>query len=423
MAGVILAIGVLVFLAHFFTALFERRRIPDVLLLTLLGILIGPVGHFVSPDHFGQAGRVMSTLALIVILFESGITINPEMMSRAVGPTLRLTFPTFAATMIASYFASVHLLGVPQLTAWMAGAILGGVSAAVVIPLVKSLKMREPLATALVMESALGDVLCIVILLALVEGAAAGGVKPFKMVGTILSSLLMAGLIGVVGGVAWLLVLNRVRQFPNTIFTTLAMVCILYGLADELGFSGAITALAFGATLTNYQHLQLHRLAIFREGDIGSINQTDVSFFLEVLFLLKTFFFVYLGVSIHFEDWASIGWAALLCGVVYLARLVIVRVFLTKEDVGWQELAVTSVLAPKGLVAAVLAGIPVARGIEGAAAVQNFTYMVILISICLTAVAIPVADTALVGKLYRTIFNNRKRTAECNSPASTVHLH
>ena len=174
MAGAILAIGVLVFLAHFFTALFERKRVPDVLLLTILGILIGPIGHFVKPEDFGHVGRVMSTLALIVILFESGITIDPPVLARAIRPTLRVTFATFFATVIAAYFASVYLLGVPHMTGWIAGAILGGVSAAVVIPLVKSMKIREPLGTTLVMESALGDVLCIVILLGLVEGAAAG---------------------------------------------------------------------------------------------------------------------------------------------------------------------------------------------------------------------------------------------------------
>lgn len=421
MAGVILAIGVLVFLAHFFTALFDRKKIPDVLMLTLLGILLGPVTHLVHVEQFGHAGRVMSTLALIVILFESGITIDPAALERAAGPTLRLTFPTFLATVTAAYLTAAYLLNVPPLTAAIAGAILGGVSAAVVIPLVKSLRVREPLGTALVMESALGDVLCIVILLGLVEGAATGEVKPLKMVGTILSSLLMAGGIGVVGGIAWLLVLNRVRQFPNTIFTTLAMVCILYGVADELGFSGAITALAFGATLTNYPHLGLQRLAAFRERDIATIGETEVSFFLEILFLLKTFFFVYLGLSIHFEDWRPIAWAAGFCAAVYLARALIVRFALKDENVSWQDLALTSLMVPKGLVAAVLAGIPVDRGIAGAIEVRNFTYMVILISICLTAVMIPLVDRGVTGRVYRVWFGNRQRIGDGEPPALRAH--
>lgn len=422
MAGAILAIGILVFVAHFFTALFKRTRIPDVLLLTILGILIGPVGHLVSLEQFGQVGRVMSTLALIVILFEGGITIQPEVLARAVRPTLRITFPTFAATMGASYLAAVYLLGVSPSMGWIAGAILGGVSSAVVIPLVKSMRMREPLGTTLIMESALGDVLSIVVLLALVEAVAVGALNPAKMLGTIMASLLMAGLIGLAGGAAWLLVLNKVRQFPNTAFTTLAMVFILYGVADELGFSGAITALAFGATLTNYEHIGFTKLKMFQEREVGHIDETDVSFFMEVLFLLKTFFFVFLGMSIRFEDLRLIGWAAAFCAVVYLARVIIVRFTLIREEVSWRDLAWTSMMVPKGLVAAVLAGIPVEQGIEGAQVVRNFTYMVVLISICLTALAVPLVDKGWIGAIFRAIFSHKQAPEEDDSGNPDVAL-
>jgi NhaP-type Na+/H+ or K+/H+ antiporter len=407
-AGVILAIGVLVFLAHFFTALFHRKRIPDVLLLTILGIVLGPVGHLVKPEDFGQVGRVMSTLALIVILFESGVTLDPPVLAKAIRPTLRLTFPTFFATFLASYLVAVYLLGLPTMTGWMAGAILGGVSAAVVIPLVKSMKVREPLGTALVMESALGDVLCIVIVLGLVEGASAGAVQPVKIIGSIVASLLMASIIGCAGGIAWLLVLNKVRQFPHTAFTTLAVVFIIYGVADELGFSGAIASLAFGATLTNFDQMGLTRLAIFRERDVAQLDEADISFFGEILFLLKTFFFVFLGVSIRFEDLGLAGWAAVLCAAVYGARFVIVRFALKDEPLAWQDRALTSVMVPKRLVAAVLAGIPVERGIEGAVVLRNFTYMVVLLSICWTAVVIPLAERMPLSGLFRWTYGGGK---------------
>lgn len=262
------------------------------------------------------------------------------------------------------------------------------------------------------MESALGDVLSIVVLLALVEAATAGALNPAKMLGTIMASLLMAALIGLAGGAAWLLVLNKVRQFPNSAFTTLAMVFILYGVADEMGFSGAITALAFGATLTNYEHIGFTKLKMFQGREVGQINETDMSFFMEVLFLLKTFFFVYLGMSIRFEDIRLIGWAAALCAIVYLARVIIVRFTLIRENVSWRDLAWTSMMVPKGLVAAVLAGIPVEQGLEGAQTVRNFTYMVVLISICLTAVAIPLVDKGWIGSIFRAIFSHKQATSD-----------
>ncbi|MDE5703526.1 MAG: hypothetical protein K2H70_01745, partial [Bacteroidales bacterium] len=54
----IVFLGLLVFLAHFFSAIYTRRNIPDVLLLMIIGLLLGPVLHWVSPDSFGVGGSV-----------------------------------------------------------------------------------------------------------------------------------------------------------------------------------------------------------------------------------------------------------------------------------------------------------------------------------------------------------------------------
>ena len=50
----VFSVGLIIFAAHFFTALFERTRIPDVLPLILIGILIGPIFGIVSLTVFGE---------------------------------------------------------------------------------------------------------------------------------------------------------------------------------------------------------------------------------------------------------------------------------------------------------------------------------------------------------------------------------
>lgn len=422
-AEIILGIGLLVFLAHFFTAAFHRTRIPDVLPLMLLGILLGPVLHLVQPGDFGRVGSVMSQLALIVILFESGIALDPKVLVRIITPILRLTLVTFGVTVAAGFAVAYYGLGMSAMLSASTGVVLGGTSAAVVIALVKTMKMPDPMGTVLVLESALGDVLCIVILLGLLEGAAVGRVEPLKMVGHIVASLSMAAAIGLAGGLGWLLVLDRVRQFPNTAFTTLAVVFILFGVADAMGFSGAIAALAFGATLTNYQALPLQGLRMFRERQLGTLGSADVSFFLEFLFLLKIFFFVYLGVSIQLQDLHLILWAGAFCAAIYLARLVIVRLTVFGENASWFELAITSLMVPKGLVSAVLAGMIVERGVEGGETVRNFTYMVVLISITLSAVMIPLAERGPVRTIFQKIFANKGRIDDGTAPIAAATHH
>jgi NhaP-type Na+/H+ or K+/H+ antiporter len=416
LAESVLGIGLLIFLAHFFTALFERTRIPDVLLLTLLGIALGPLTHIITPEKLGQVGGVMSTVALVVILFESGISLQPAVFMKALSPTVKLTLTSFFVAAVAGFLVARYALGTSTMVALMTGCILAGTSATVVIALVKSMRFVEPLSTILIMESALGDVLMIVMLIGLIQGAVSGEVHAGRIVGSVFASLLSAALIGVIGGLGWLLVLNEVRQFPNTAFTTLAYVLVLYGISDVLGYSGGISALAFGATLTNYEILPLRRLRIFQQRKLGRIDHTDVSFFNEILFLLKTFFFVYLGVSIRLENWLLSLWALAFTLSIYLARLLLVRLTVFDVNAGWRDLALTSIMTPKGLVSAVLAGILVERNLPDAETVRNFTYMVVLISIILTAIAIPLIQRWPARVFYAWFFGGKQRVDAGNVP-------
>lgn len=404
MAESILFIGLIVFLAHYFVALFQKTRVPDVLLLTLLGLILGPVTHEVSPEAFGKAGGVISTIALVLILFESGVTIDPAVLPKIWSATLRLSMSTLAATFAIVMVVGVYWLQLPPMTAAMMAAALGGTSAAVVIALVKSMKMRDPGGTILILESALGDVLTIILLLGLMESARSGQLEPAKMIGSIIASLLCAGLIGVIGGVIWLTLMNAVRSAPNTAFTTLAFTFVLYGLTDILGFSGAIAALAFGATLTNHQLMGLQRIPFLRGRKFGELAHFDHAFLNELLFLLKVFFFIYLGVSIRFTE----VWLALVAlgtvGAVYLVRLLTVRLISDSGGIEWQEASLMSTLAPKGLVSAVLVSIPVVANIPGAERARDFTYFVVVLSIVITAILIPLTTARPFCGLYQRLY-------------------
>jgi len=46
---VIIIIGLFIFWGHYLAGLFERKGIPDVLGLMLIGMLIGPIFHLIHP--------------------------------------------------------------------------------------------------------------------------------------------------------------------------------------------------------------------------------------------------------------------------------------------------------------------------------------------------------------------------------------
>ncbi|MGH9585009.1 MAG: cation:proton antiporter, partial [Bryobacteraceae bacterium] len=90
-AANILAVGALVFAAHAFTALFSRTRVPDVLLLTIIGILLGPILHLVKPANFGNVGPVFNAVTLVILLFEAGLSLDLDVLRGAIRPILMLT--------------------------------------------------------------------------------------------------------------------------------------------------------------------------------------------------------------------------------------------------------------------------------------------------------------------------------------------
>lgn len=99
MANTFLLLGSIVFLAYLFRAVFDRTRVPDVLLLMGLGLLLGPAMGWVQADDFGKVGPVLATLALIVILLESGTSLHLNMLQRSLQSTLVLTLLSFFVTM------------------------------------------------------------------------------------------------------------------------------------------------------------------------------------------------------------------------------------------------------------------------------------------------------------------------------------
>ncbi|MCB0363142.1 MAG: cation:proton antiporter, partial [Bdellovibrionales bacterium] len=248
---VLLIVGAFYFFAHALTWLFNLTRIPDVLILVAVGFLIGPATGLAKIEDFGRMGSVMTVVALAIILFESGTKLKLSSLGRSLPSTLLITFVTVFVTIGLLALGSWPFLEKNWSLALITGTILCGTSSAVVIPMVESLKMGEKAKTILVLESALTDVVCIVLTFALVEGLSTGDVSLFGVSTQVMKSLALAGVVGVVGGVFWLMVWEKVREIPSSVFTTIAFAFVLYGIAELLGLSGAIATLSFGISLAN----------------------------------------------------------------------------------------------------------------------------------------------------------------------------
>ena len=87
-----------------------------------------------------------------------------------------------------------------------------------------------------------------------------------------------------------------------------------------MGFNGGFAVLAFGLTLSNQERLGVERLPGLRNLRFGKLGAGEHAANRQLQFLLKLFFFVYLGMSIPFHDWRLFAMAAAAVLVVYALR-------------------------------------------------------------------------------------------------------
>jgi NhaP-type Na+/H+ or K+/H+ antiporter len=391
----------------------------------LAGILLGPVFHVVSAEDFGKVGPVFTTLALIIILFEGGIHLNVRALGAAAADTLSVSLSTMAITSLLVAHLADLLLPIDFTAALFMGFVLGGTSSAVVIPLIRVLKLNSGPSTVLFLESAVTDILVIVLALGMLQamsaqaGAAAlagGG----SLLGQIGGSFLVAGLVGLAGALIWSAVLDKVRQVPNTVFTTLAYVFILFGLTELWGYSGAIAAMTFGivtANLPNVPQRVIGRIFSFR---FVAFQEHERAFFGEAVFLVKTFFFVYLGVSITFADWRAVMIGLLLGVIAFPARAPVVRLLASPSSTSRRDAGLMTALVPKGLAAAVLASLPLQAGLPGGEAIQGTVYAAIFFSIVTCAVLVFVFERGLMHGMLQLWFRKFPETLAVTEPVAPV---
>jgi len=399
----IVFVGCTVFLSHYFAGLFARTKIPDVLWLFTIGLLLGPIGHVVGPENFGAVGPVFTTITLIFILFESGIDQRLEPLIHSLSGTAKITTYNFIGTCLVAGSITYFYTDLGILRSLVLGSIVGGTSSAVVTTLARVFPMAKRSSTILILESAFSDVYTLAVPLTLLTAYKVGKFDVAFVTGQMIAAFLLAAMLGIAGAFLWSILLNRMRTLQNTIFTTPAFVFIIYGIVEVLNYSGPIAALAFGITLGNIDVLgpPIMKNVISRKPI--SLTDHERAFFSEAVFLLRTFFFVYIGISVRLQDWWMFALGAVITGALFLIRIPIVRLAVPR-DTPLKDAAFMAAMIPKGLGAAVLASLPAQQGIPGGEVIQSVVFAIILCSTMFTTILTFLVDKTWLANVYIWIF-------------------
>ncbi len=400
----IFSIGLLIFIGYFLHRLFEQTRIPDVFFLILIGITAGPVLHLISPDDFGSLGPVFAVATAIIILFEGGHSIRLQSIRDSLPEATALTMASFLATVLVSAVFCHYLLFFDWMIALMFGAIIGGTGSAIVIPVMRQMCISTQTKTILILESAVTDVLCIIAFMTLYQIYLLDNFSPVWTGIQLILTFGVALIAGVSSGILWAVYTRRFRHY-SSLFVTPAFVFIMYAVVESLGFSGFIAVISMGITLGNPDFFAARFMNKQSDSTEVALTKKEQFFINEMVFIMKTFFFLYIGLSISLKT-VDILVAALFITIL----LLIIRIPVTWVSIpriySRKDAAVISVTIPKGLAAAVLATLLIADTIPGSYIVSELIYGVILFSILLHAVMTFLVETRTIGGFYSWLFSS-----------------
>lgn len=376
---VIILIGLFIFWGHYLADLFERKGIPDVLGLMLIGMILGPVTHLIDPVSFGKFGSLFSNLVLIFILFESGTDLKISEVKSSFKESAAITTFGFLMTWSVSTALCMYIFDLSFLSSLFIGATLGGTSSAVVVGLVKKIKVQSKTSTTLIIESAESDIFTLAIPLSILTLMIKGELEAHSVVSQFISSIVISLILGIGGAFIWSFILNKLPALKKTKFSTPAFLLVIFGIAEYLHFSGPLTALSFGVAIGNLEYFEPKLLERWVPNQSIVLPKAERSFFAQIVFLLRTFFFVFIGISIKINRLDWLFWGALITAFLFVARLLLVKIIIPRAT-PLLDKAVMSMMIPKGLGAAVIATLPLQNGHADGVFIQSICFSVILFS-------------------------------------------
>jgi cell volume regulation protein A len=369
-------LGGLLILAFFSNRLSRLSRVPDLLILMLTGLVLGPLSGWFEASELIVFTQYLGTFALILILFEAGAEIRLREALRHFPAGLFFAFLSFGASFATVACVGRWLLGLGPHNSLLFGAVLGCVSGTIVIPVLQQFEIGGPVAVVLVLEAALGDVIAVITVGSLTDIA-----EGDPLLSGLVKGLVTRTAVSIIAAVAAGLLWSRLRsRFAADRFGTVlqvGVVLVVFGLTRLAGGSGLLAVLAFGLTLANAPG----------DGNSGIQAPGTLMFHSDLSFLIRSFFFVLLGASVEL-----IGRAYIVAAVAVLAGLVLARIGsvcalrLAMQTIGKSELQLVMTLLPRGLVNAVLA-IQVAGRAPGMEFLPAMAFTVILVTNLLIVLA------------------------------------
>ena len=320
-----------------------RTGRPAIALMLIAGVLAGPVTGLIDPQRdFGALQQPIIKLAVAVILFEGGLSLNFRDLRHAGSAVLRLVVIGVPIGWVLGTAAAFYGAGLPLGISALFGGILVVTGPTVIGPMLRTLRVPARVRDTLKWEGIVNDP--IGALLAVAIYAYITYVGPDRSVVAIgfdvAAATLVAGLIGVGLGFGLTTAFRR-GYIPEYLKAPSVLVTVIAGfvLADLIKHeTGLITVTVMGVVLANRQTQSTAALKHFKE---------------DLAVLLISGVFIILSATLQWSviERFQARFLVFLFLLLFVVRPVTVLASLAFSKMPWRERLFVAWIAPRGVVA------------------------------------------------------------------------
>ena len=324
-----------------------RLKLPAIVLLFAVGLLVGPGLMILEPARtFGAGLQPLVGLAVAIVVFEGGLALDMRELRAAGEGVARLTILALPISFVLASAAAHLVAGLGWTAALLYGAITVVTGPTVVLPLIRNTRLERRAASFLKWEAIVNDpigaLLASIVLALMLAGGEAPGPLVLSLVGGLVVSLALG--IGAALLVQWLV---RHDQAPETLKTPmlLALALGVYVVSNlVIDGAGLAAATIFGIALANLHIPGLEELARFKEA---------------LVVLIVSALFVVLTASLDRSLFIRLSLPVLLltATMVFVVRPAAIALATARSGLSWRERVLAGWIAPRGIVAAAVAGI------------------------------------------------------------------
>jgi cell volume regulation protein A len=224
-----------------------------LLLFLGLGMLAGSEGIGGIDFENARLARTLGTIALVLIIFEGGLTAGWAEIRPVLGTAASLATIGTAITAVIAGLAAKLLFGLSTLEGLLVGAASAATDSAAIFAVLRRSTLQKRLARSLEGESGMNDPVALLLVIGFIEWIQQPGYGLADMAGLLVLKLGLGAAIGFVLGRLAVLALDRIQLSSDGIYpvATIAIVGLAYGLTEVAHGSGFLaiylTALALGS--------------------------------------------------------------------------------------------------------------------------------------------------------------------------------